>query len=370
MSFFILGVNSVINETVKNDYWPPIMTLTFRTGDPCHAQSPCPCCGEHQARIVATRDGKTGAALTTIACDTCGLGRTDPLPSTMALTQWYEQDYRQEYKSAFQPALRHVLRAGRIALDRWAWLQAHDCLPPGSATLDIGASSGEFVCLMKHLGFAAQGLEPHEGYAGYARQQMQLDVRQGNVHDLASLDETQRWDLVSLFHVFEHLSDPLGSLKAIAQVMSNSGVLFIEVPNATRPCSPHYMFFKAHVLYFTGETLRQTLQAAGWQLLAHSADDEGNLRVLARPGTQARAPTWPAHGHELVRAQQARRWGPYLLGEISNGRVLQRLRTRREEKRTAARYGNGPDLLEALYASASLTQTPSAADGLRPMADV
>jgi 2-polyprenyl-3-methyl-5-hydroxy-6-metoxy-1,4-benzoquinol methylase len=340
-----------------------MMTLQFRTGDPYHAQSTCPCCHQNRARIVATRDGKTGAALTTIACDTCGLGRTDPLPSTEALTQWYAQSYRQEYKSAFQPALRHVLRAGRIALDRWAWLQSHGFVQPGSATLDIGASSGEFVYLMKHLGFAAQGLEPHEGYAGYARQQLQLDVRQGNVHDMASLDQTQRWDLVSLFHVFEHLSDPLGSLQAIAQVMSDSGVLFIEVPNATRPCSPHYMFFKAHVLYFTGETLRQTLQAAGWQVLAHNADDEGNLRVLARPGTRAHAPAWPAHGHALVRAQQARRWGPYLLGEMFNGRVLQRLRTRREEKRRAARYGSGRDLLEALYASAALTQAPSAAAG-------
>jgi hypothetical protein len=145
--------------------------------------------------------------------------------------------------------------------------------------------------------------------------------------------------------------------------MSDRGLLFIEVPNATRPCSPHYMFFKAHVLYFTGQTLRQTLQAAGWQLLAHNADEEGNLRVLARPGTRAHAPAWPAHGHELVRAQQARRWGPYLLGEMFNGRVLQRLRTRREEKRGAARYSSGRDLLEALYASATLTQAPSAAAG-------
>jgi len=337
----------------------------FRTGDACQAQSPCPCCGTVQACIVATRDGKTGQSLTTLACDTCGLGRIDPLPSTDELRQWYAQSYRQEYKSAFQPALRHVLRAGRVALDRWHWLQAQGWANPMLGhrlnTLDIGASSGEFVCLMQHLGFDALGLEPHQGYASYASEHLQLNVRQGSVQDLPSLPRDKGWDLVSMFHVLEHLSDPVAALETIARGMSDQGVLFIEVPNATRPCSPHYMFFKAHVLYFTGATLRQTLQAGGWDVLAHNADDEGNLRVLARPRGQAEPQAWPRHAQALVQAQQARRWVPYLLGELRNGRLLERMRSRREERHTAAQFHSGGELLKALYTRTASEQKPRAA---------
>ena len=342
------------------------MTTThLRTGDPHQAQTPCPCCGSHAARIVATRDGKTRAPLTTVACQACGLGRTDPLPSPHALKEWYTTSYRQEYKAAFEPALRHVLRAGRIALDRWAWLQAQGWQPPAgahrTATLDIGASSGEFVYLMKKLGFDALGLEPHEGYASYARGQLQLDVRNGSMQELPHLGAAKPWDLITLFHVFEHLSDPVASLQTIAGQMSDRGVLFIEVPNATRPCSPHSMFFKAHVLYFCANTLRQTLGAAGWDVLSQGSDTDGNLRVLARPGSQAGRTDPAANDHALIRAQQARRWGPYLIDELRSGRVLRKLGVRREEKRTAHRFNSGRDLLEDLYAGPSTPRSQAAA---------
>lgn len=340
-------------------------TSNLRTGEPYQAQTPCPCCASHTARIVATRDGKTGAPLTTVACQACGLGRTDPLPSPQALKEWYVTSYRQEYKAAFEPALRHVLRAGRIALDRWAWLEARGWQRPTAthrpATLDIGASSGEFVFLMKSLGFEALGLEPHEGYASYGRSQLDIDVRNGGVHDLPGLGLAKPWDLITLFHVFEHLSDPIASLQTLATQMSDRGVLFIEVPNATRPCSPHSMFFKAHVLYFCADTLRQTLGAAGWEVLSQGADTDGNLRVLARPGGQAGCTEPAPHDHALVKAQQARRWGPYLIDELRSRRALRKLSVRREEKRTAGQFSSGRDLLEDLYKGMARPQPSPAA---------
>lgn len=331
-----------------------MVTSTSPTGTPYRAQTPCPCCSNHAARIVATRDGKTREALTTIACESCGLGRTDPLPSPEALQAWYATKYRQEYKSAFMPARRHVLRAGRIALDRWTWLQTQGWQRPTPghrpATLDIGASSGEFVFLMTQLGFDAVGLEPHEGYASYARDHLNLDVRNGSVQNLASMDAAKRWDLVTLFHVFEHLSDPVASLQTIANHMSEQGVLFIEVPNATRLCSPHSMFFKAHVLYFSADSLRHTLRTAGWDVLGHNSDEDGNLRIMARPNGESHSQEPVPHGHDLVRAQQARRWGSYLMDEFRSRRLLSKLRTRREEKRSASQFQSGAALLKDLYA--------------------
>ena len=154
-------------------------------GAPLLGHTPCPCCGHRAGQVLSLRDGKTAQRLLTVACSQCGLGRIDPLPTEQELADWYTTAYRQQYKGVERPALRHVLRAGRQALERWRWVCAHSDeathlqANPVARTLDIGASSGGFVALMQQLGFTASGIEPHQGYASYARQEMQLAVLSG-----------------------------------------------------------------------------------------------------------------------------------------------------------------------------------------------
>jgi len=319
------------------------------------AQTPCPCCRSGGAQVVATRNGKTGEPLLTLSCDGCGLGRIDPLPTEEELARWYALQYRQAYKAAVQPALRHVLRAGRNALHRWQWLCQNspvaDWVQSASSrtTLDIGASSGEYVALMRSLGFNAMGVEPHQGYASYASESLGLSVRHGTLQAQLEAIDAGSLDLVTLFHVFEHLTDPVDALRRIASRLKQGGVLYIEVPNATRPCSPHYMFFRAHTLYFTGTSLRQTLHAAGFTVLGHSPDDADNLSVVATPGGATASVTFDPHGHPLVKAQQQRRWVAYLWSQLLSGRPLRKWQSRQEEKREATRYPSGRALLDALY---------------------
>ena len=48
-------------------------------------------------------------------------------------------------------------------------------------------------------------------------------------------------------------------------------------------------------------------------------------------------------------AQQARRWGPYLLQQLQEGQPWRKWRVRQEEKRTASQFANGQALLNDLY---------------------
>jgi 2-polyprenyl-3-methyl-5-hydroxy-6-metoxy-1,4-benzoquinol methylase len=318
-------------------------------------KTPCPCCGSSSARVVANRDGKTGETLITISCGHCGLGRIDPLPSEEELANWYASQYRQQYKAAVQPALRHVLRAGRNAQLRWQWLfentPARGWLnaPNQRHSLDIGASSGESVFLMQSLGLNASGIEPHAGYAAHARETLGLSISNGTLQECLSAHSPGTLDLITMFHVLEHLPDPLGALRAIGTRLRPEGLLYIEVPNALRLCSPHYMFFKAHTLYFTGKTLRLLLQTAGFEVVAHNADDADNLSVAARYRALAPAPVAADTSHPLVAAQQARRWMPYLMQQLREGQPLKKWRKRQEEKRFASHYTNGQRLLQDLF---------------------
>lgn len=327
------------------------------TGHPWNAHTPCPSCGESSARVVATRDGKTGEALLTVACTACGLGRIDPMPTEQALADWYSRQYRQAYKAAVQPALRHVLRAGRNALDRWNWLaRMQPALAAPEAglarnSLDIGASSGETVALMRHLGWQATGIEPHQGYAQHAREALDLPVRCGTLLEQIAHTPPASQQLVTMFHVLEHLADPLAALRKIARTLAPGGRLFIEVPNATRLCAPHTMFFRAHTLYFTQASLHGLVQRAGLQVVAASEPDADNLRVVLEvaPAAPALAAVAIDRADTLVRAQRRRRWLPYLLEQLRTARPLRKWLERQEEKRTAGRHASARALLQALY---------------------
>ena len=315
------------------------------------ASSPCPCCGATEAQIVATVDGKTGEPLTTLSCAGCGLGRIDPLPTAAELEAWYANHYRQAYKGCESPKMKYVLRAARNARDRYLWLQENSTLPLDQGhltTLDIGASSGEFVYLMAHKKHQAHGIEPHQGYAEYA-QSMQLNVRNGSVLQTLGQFDKKSFDLVTLFHVLEHLVEPLPSLRAIGEHLKDTGLLYIEVPNATRLGSPTYMFFKAHVLYFDHGSLRNTLMSAGFDVLFQNAPDAGNLRILARYDGSDAGPTKRPHQHELVSAQAQRKWVPYLWQQLLAGEPVHKLIKRSEEKATARQYTRAQDLLQDIY---------------------
>ena len=321
-----------------------------------HASSACPACGDVAATVVATKDGKSSDALLTIQCVACGLGRIDPLPTKESLSEWYKSSYREEYKSAVSPSLRHILRAGRNALDRWQWYS--DFIKPSPVkadfrSVDIGASSGEFIFLLKTLGFNPLGIEPHAGYGNYAVKTYGLNVCSGTLEDNMPKLALGSQHLISMFHVFEHLVDPIQTLKLLAQYLHPSGHLFIEVPDATRLCAPHTMFFKAHTLYFTKQSLAQVFAAAGLVIVQVSNPDAENLRILAKvaalPIDQRSDPQWTNDG-ALIQSQEQRRWGPYLIAQLGDAAPVKKVRRQIEERSTSRKFTTGKDLLTALYA--------------------
>lgn len=82
-----------------------------------------------------------------------------------------------------------------------------------------------------------------------------------------------RFDLITLYNVVAHLSHPLDLLKDIRRALSGHGVLHLITPNAqsfsARLMGRHWYHLKPdeHWLYFTPETLRTTLQRAGFEVL-------------------------------------------------------------------------------------------------------
>lgn len=222
--------------------------------------NPCKICFETKASVVGTLD-RDGNPLTTVICTGCGLIHSHPIPTLEELTTYYTQHYRQSYKSTYSPKPKHVLRAGKSALERLDRLKP--VTKTGLTLLDVGSGGGEFVYLAGRAGLQASGIEPNEGYADYSREHYGIHVRPGTWENADIAAESV--DIISLHHVLEHFQYPLSALIALHGWLTPGGHLMIDVPNIeSLRHAPSTQFHYAHIYNFNHASLKAVAKKAGF----------------------------------------------------------------------------------------------------------
>lgn len=243
---------------------------------PAICSIPCNICGSEMVEELCLKDRK-GDYLRTVICLSCGLIWSDPRPTEGEIRAYYSCDYRQEYKGVYQPEFKHIYRDTHSALLRYGFLC--EVLHKNSAILDIGSGTGVFVYVLRKMGFNAAGLEPNEGYAKYSIDELRVPVQVGFIQDI---EDSTKYDLITLHHVLEHLDDPLGILRKTAPLLKDDGFLAIEVPNAENlRQDPKNRYHAAHFYTFNPETLEYIGQKAGFEVHKRQiAPHRGNIDVI------------------------------------------------------------------------------------------
>lgn len=260
---------------------------------------PCNLCASRDITVVSRRS-RSGKPLRTVACKACGLVWSDPRPQEAR--QFYTEDYRLAYKGTFAPKDKHVLRAGRVALDRLEMIRPH--LRAGMKVLDVGSGGGEFAYLLQLLGHHVVGVEPNHGYAEYSQKEYGLQVRRGFIGEVEL--PSQAFDVVTIWHVLEHTEDPGAVLRRLHAVLRPGGTLVVEVPNVEATCqSPRSSFHEAHLYTFSRRTLEGLAAKCGFSAreLALSPDGGNITAILKKDEAQSHAATAlriPCHHDQVI----------------------------------------------------------------------
>lgn len=236
----------------------------------------CGLCASEKNTELNKKDSKNSENLKISVCLNCSLVQQENLPDDEALKIYYSHNYRQDYKKTYSPKLKYVRRAGLASKNRIVFLKKHISNSFNQKLLDIGAGGGEFVYLASKNGFDSKGIEPNEGYSSFAKNEYGVNIETLMLDDL----KADTADVVTLFHVFEHMANPQKVMEKLNSILKEDGYLLIEVPNIfQKDASPHNIFFKAHLFYYSKFTL---ISAASKFFDVIKVDDEGNLKILFR----------------------------------------------------------------------------------------
>ena len=240
----------------------------------------CALCHGNNFKLISEKDSKSKGELIVCFCNSCSMVSQNPIPTEHQVEQYYATEYRQDYKQVFVPKLKHIYRAGNLALNRLGFLTKNNV--ESGKLMDVGAGGGEFTYVSSQLGFDSTGIEPNIGYSNYAKDQYQANVKTGQLADVDG-----KFDVITMFHVMEHIPDPIKTFKKLYDLLNEDGFLFIEVPNIESfSQSPGNTFFKAHIHYFSAATL---IACASQYFVSADLDNSGNnIRILFNRGSSSK----------------------------------------------------------------------------------
>jgi SAM-dependent methyltransferase len=208
-----------------------------------------------------------------VQCSRCGLVFVENRPSEQELSQFYNKDgYHVELTDDSSPA---SLWHKRTAARQFQFLRRYK---KSGRVLDVGCSVGFFLRVAKEQGWETFGVDQNMRSIQYARDNYGLNVMNGALEEAGFPPKS--FDVVTLWDVIEHLPAPIGTLRQIAGLLKDDGILVFETPNIDglfprlsyrvgkwmnywpHPTPP------GHLFQFSMKTIRLLLQEAGFSPLA------------------------------------------------------------------------------------------------------
>lgn len=164
---------------------------------------------------------------------------THPQPSLENLDKYYEsEDYisHTDNKRSLFEKLYHFIKS--IALKNKLNL-INSFQSDKGRILDIGAGTGEFLSVAKNDGWEIKGVEPSERAKTIAKSK-----GISFVEETGEL-ENHSFDVISMWHVLEHVPDLNKQIKELKRLLKPTGTLIIAVPNFKSFDAKHYGKFWA-----------------------------------------------------------------------------------------------------------------------------
>lgn len=222
----------------------------------------CPVCGSKTHTPVFSKNGYN-----VVRCVGCSLIYVSPTPSDAALTAHYQNTAYFEGESEQGYADYSQMEKALIPFFNRRLSVLAEYFPDSGRLLDFGCAAGYFLKIARAVGWEISGVELSQEMANSAEKLLGIPI----IGDISSLPVAHPFDAITLWEVIEHLPRPLETLREFYARLRPNGAVMLSTPNTA-----HWQAQRApdrwagyrppsHLLYFTPETLSNTLHRAGFK---------------------------------------------------------------------------------------------------------
>jgi len=220
----------------------------------------CPICGSGEFAPVCEVRG-----FAYVGCAGCRSVRQFPYPSDADISRFYADYYAKKstdrgYLSeaafaGFQNDKQHTFSDLGLAGDAFA----------DRSVLDVGCGTGQFVQMMAGRAKSVEGIDVSAECIDIARS----NALNCSLKDFLSV--TSKYDVITMWHVVEHLREPRSYLEQAHRVLNPGGWLLVETPvigaiSRSFGASWRYYLPVEHLNLFTQESLFSACAEAGFDV--------------------------------------------------------------------------------------------------------
>ena len=191
----------------------------------------CPLCGGQSLKhaLTCTDYYASGEEFEVVRCAHCGFMMTQQAPVEAEIGSYYETpDYisHSDTRRGIMNQLYHAVR--RYMLSRKAVLVERATKMKQGNLLDYGTGTGYFPHTMVGRGWHAKAIEKSAKAREFAHDHFSLEVE---AEDALATYPDASFDVITLWHVMEHLEHLNEMWQSLSRLLKDRGVLVVAVPN-------------------------------------------------------------------------------------------------------------------------------------------
>ncbi len=251
----------------------------------------CGLCGQDQPETLSVQRSWPVAR-----CRHCGFIYLSTRPVESALEKMYNREYYENADVGYGGYVDNFNKYNKIftkLFDR----RARDIEPfrHQGRLLEVGCAHGFLLDHLRKRRWSVRGQEVSPLAAGYATDELGLDVFCGKLEDAGYSDNS--FDVVLLLDVLEHLHRPFETLREIGRVLSPEGVLVVQCPwelthweeraeaflKKMRPCTITPDAVPAHLYFFNPDTMEAFMKKGGFSTFRRQSGNYGAIRRHIKP---------------------------------------------------------------------------------------
>lgn len=202
-------------------------------------------------------------------CESCGFVFTNPRPEDQSLPKYYDSsDYLSHNSQGLNPVHLGYKQLRKINIrNKFSLIKKY--ISKGRL-LDIGCGTGEVLHYFQQKKWEVTGIEPSELAREFAVKKYGLDVE--DEPGLKKFEESS-FDVISMWHVLEHVSDLQDRIRVIHKLLKPSGYLVIALPNLNSWDALHYKEYWAaydvprHLHHFSQRAIDKLVTGKGFKFL-------------------------------------------------------------------------------------------------------